>query len=157
METDTTASLPPTIEVKAFQSIDGLALVELLESCGGDVIQFCRRANETGVPAEFIIYQCEKALSELPDKSLYKRWNDSIRLRKLARWRITQEKVFTALEEAANSPSENNKNILDLSKVVLQEFLVQQAQAAKNHLTAKPEEEGEDTTDSEIEEMAEFD
>jgi hypothetical protein len=155
-DTDTTVLLPAT-ELKEFCQIDAAALVEMLESCAGDLNRFCQNVHEKNIPHEFIVYHCEKALNQLQDKTLYKRWNEAIRLRKLSRLRIIQEKAFNALEEAGNDLSKSPKNALDFGKVVLQEFLVQQATASKNALDAKPEADNDDTEfEADLAEMEEL-
>jgi len=156
MDTDTTVTLLPSTELKKFNTIDARAIVNLLENCAGDLDRFTKSIGELDIPQEFIIYKCEKALSELSDKSLYKRWNEAIRLRKLSRLRIIQEKAFTALETAASDLKVSPKNALDFAKVVLQEFLVAQATAAKNGLAKEPEEDDEDEFEADLAEMEEL-
>jgi hypothetical protein len=149
--------LLPAIETRVLNQIDPIDIVTLLENCGGDVMKFVKNVDAAGIPPEFIIYHAEKILSDYHDKALYKRWNDSIRLRKKARWRITQEKVFDALEQAAIDPSANNKNVLDMSKVVLQEFLVAEVTTSKNALSAKePEKDDEAAFEADLAEMEEL-
>jgi hypothetical protein len=157
MDKDTHVTLLPSTEVKEFMTVDAESLVMLLESCGGDLNRFIATMNQTGVPPEFIVYHCEKALSALDDKSLYKRWEDSIRLRKISRLRVMQEQAFDALEKAGGDLSVSPKNALDFAKVILQEFLVQQAQASKNALGYKePTKDDDAEFEQELAEMEEL-
>jgi hypothetical protein len=154
---DTHVTLLPSTELNDFQRLDALAIVELLENCAGDITNFMTRIPQNNVPAEFIIYHCEKALSALEDKSLYKRWNESIRLGKVSKLRVLQQKAFTALETAGNDLTLSPKNALDFAKVVLQEFLVQQAQASKNALGMKePEKDDDAEFEADLAEMEEL-
>jgi hypothetical protein len=156
-DTDTTVTLLPSVDVKEFRTVDAESLVILLENCGGDLKKFIENANLPELPPEFIVYHTEKCLQDFQDKTLYKRWEAAIRLRKLSRLRIIQEKAFTALEEAANDLSKSPKNALDYAKVVLQEFLASQAVASKNALSAKdPEKEDEAAFEAELAEMEEL-
>jgi hypothetical protein len=149
--------LLPSTQVLEFKSIDAESIVSLLENCGGNLEIFCQNANLPNCSPEFIVYHCEKALAQLQDKTLYRRWNEAIRLRKLSRLRILQEHAFTALEMAGNDLSKSPKNALDFGKVVLQEFLVQQAAASKNALDAKPEADNDDAEfEADLAEMEEL-
>lgn len=147
----------PSTQVLEFKAADAESLVVLLENCGGNLEVFCQNANLPNCSPEFIVYHCEKALAQLQDKTLYKRWNEAIRLRKLSRLRIIQEKAFTALETAGNDLSKSPKNALDFGKVVLQEFLVQQAAASKGALNIKDDDKNDDAEfEADLAEMEEL-
>jgi hypothetical protein len=156
MDTDTIELLLPSTETKEFKTIDAESIVSLLENCGGNIDAFVKQANLPLCTPEFIIYHCEKTLSDLADKSLYKRWEAAIRFRKLSRLRVIQEKAFTALEMAGSDLSVSPKNALDFAKVVLQEFLAQQAQASKNALGYKEPEKDDESLDNDLAEMEEL-
>ncbi len=129
--------------------------VESLEFCGGSLTKWLEQHPQNKIGDEgLVVARTEKWLSELEDRSLYKRWNIAIKQNAIVRLRLLQNKALARLEMLADG---ENVNWLGMAreanahKMLLGDLLAGQTFAAKQKPVAELEEKDDD--DDEIEEL----